>query len=520
MFRITKFLICICLTFSFFSSCQREERALNTLSLNFQEGDLPSLNPHALMIYLRGICISKNLYECLTRINAQGRAEMAGALSVDVSPDQRTYTFKLKDNHWSNGAPVTAYQYENAWKLALSPTSNCSRADLLYLIKNAVEAKKGAISLESVGVKAIDEKTLVVDLEYPSPQFLELVAQAICAPLLNLEEKEPTAFNGPFFVSEWKRGDYLKLKKNPYFWDAQHISLQEIDIFMVQDAMTGFAMYEKGQIDWVGVPLIALPAELIDSLEKSKKLKSHPIDRAFWVFLNTLHPQLSSVSIRQALSLAVDRNAIAKHILIGNHPLEKPLPVALLPLATSSSFEENVKQAQEKFELGLQEMGLTKETFPPLEITYSQQTGRKQVAEYLQQTWSKAFGINVFAVSQEWNVLRKNLETGHFQVSGCYEAAFYNDPIELMDKFTTQNPNNFSKWENVEFQEKVGTARRESDSNKRMQLLSDAEQILMDQMPFIPICSDQFMFSHPSNLKGYVFDYVGACDFSRASFSH
>ena len=171
MFKTTKYLICVFLSFSFFSSCQPESRASNTLFLNFQEGDLPSLNPHALMIYLRGICISKNLYECLTRINAAGKAELAGALAVDLSPNHLIYTFKLRENHWSNGAPVTAYQYENAWKLALSPTSNCSRADLLYLIKNAMEAKKETVSgvcwSESIG----RQNTRCRSLQYPSPQF-------------------------------------------------------------------------------------------------------------------------------------------------------------------------------------------------------------------------------------------------------------------------------------------------------------------------------------------------------------
>lgn len=472
------------------------------------------------MIYLRGICVTKNLYECLTRINADGKAELAAAEAVDISQNHLIYTFKLRNNHWSNGTPVTAYHYENAWKSALSPSSNCSRADLLYPVKNAMEAKKGTVPLDSVGVKALDDKTLVVELEYPLPNFLELAAQGICAPLFNVEEKEPTVFNGPFLVGEWKRGDRLQLKKNPHFWNHQNISLQEIEIFMVQDVMTVFAMYEKGEIDWVGVPLIAMSSEIIDALEKVKKLKSYPIDRVFWIFLNTQHPSLSSILIREALSLAIDRNAITKHILIGNHPLEKPLPSALVPLSNGLNFEENMSKAQEKFELGLKELGLTRETYPPLEITYSQQTNRKQLAEYLQQTWSKAFGIKVRAVSQEWNVLRKNLETGHFQVSGCYEAAFYNDPIQFLDRMTTRNPNNYSKWVDGNFQEKVGLAKKELDTVKRMKLFSDAEQILMNQMPFIPVCSDEFMFSHPTNLKGYVFDSVGACDFSHASLSH
>jgi oligopeptide transport system substrate-binding protein len=162
---------------------------------------------------------------------------------------------------------------------------------------------------------------------------------------------------------------------------------------------------------------------------------------------------------------------------------------------------------------------LTRESFPPLVITYSQQSGRKQIAEYLQQEWSKAFGIPVKLQNQEWNILRTNLEKGHYDISGCYEAAFYNDPLELMEKLTTLSSNNFSKWTMDRFTEIVLLAKQQSDPQKRMQLLGEAENILIEQMPFIPICSDELFFSHRPGLKGYTFDGVGAVDFSRASFN-
>jgi oligopeptide transport system substrate-binding protein len=506
------------LFFSFiFLSCQQEDKSMNTLKLNFQEGDLPSLHPHALMIYLRGLTVAKNLYESLTRIDSQGKPQLAGAEAVDISSDHLHYTFRLRDNQWSNGMDVTAYQYEKAWKEALSPTSNCSRADLLYMIKNAERSKKGELPPEAIGVKALDAKTLTVELEYPSPYFLEMIAQSICAPLLDVKQKEPTEFSGPFMVDEWKHGDYLRLKKNPYYWDKKHIPLQQIDIYMVQDPMTAFAMYENNQIDWIGVPLIPLPSEIIIDLQKNKELKSQPVVRLFWIFLNTQHSDLASSSIRQALSLAVDRETIANNIFVCSHPLDKPFPSTLIPLSTSLPLKENLIEAKQKFEIGLTELGLTRETFPVLEITYSHQAGRKQLAEYLQQTWSKAFGIHIKLVPQEWNVLRKNLESGNYQISGCFEAAIYNDPVELMDKFVSLNSNNFPKWVNKDFKEKVNRAKKELNIEKRKEKLSEAEQILMEQMPFIPICRDEFMFAHHPNLKGYVFDYVGACDFSRAS---
>ena len=344
---------------------------MNSLKLNFQEGDLPSLHPHTIMIYLRGMTVGKNLYECLTRIDSHGKAQLAGAEAVDISPDRLRYTFKLRDNKWSDGTDVTAYQYETGWKEALSPTSNSSRSDLLYMIKNAEQAKKGEVPLESVGVKALDAKTLTVELAYPSPYFLEMIAQSICAPLIDAKQKEPTEFNGPFMVDTWKHGDYLRLKRNPFYWDKKHITLQQIEIYMIQDPMTAYAMYENNQIDWIGVPLIPLPAEIISDLQKNQKLKSHPVDRVFWIFLNTRHPCLSSASLRQALGLAVDREAITKHIFVGGHPLKKPFREDNLPLSTPTLFEEDLKEAKQKFEVGLKELGLTKETFPPLEIAYS-----------------------------------------------------------------------------------------------------------------------------------------------------
>jgi len=511
------FMIC---TLLLSNSCQQgQDKTVHTLKVNFQEGDLPSLHPHSLMIYLRGICVAKTLYECLTRIDEQGSVQLAGAKSVEVSPDQLRYTFTLRDNKWSDGSPVTAQQYEKAWKHALSPVSSCSRADLLYMIKNAQEAKMGDLPIDAVGIKALDDKTLVVELAYPSPYFLELAAQPICAPMIDPAKEEQKVFNGPFIVEEWKHNDKLCLTPNSSYWDKGHVGLKRIEIFMVQDAMTAYSMFEKKQLDWIGVPMSPLSTELIINMKKENSLKSHPIDRAFWVFLNTQQPSLSSATIRKALSLAVDRKAITEHILIGGHPLEKPLPKALLPITPSTNLKQDLAEAQRLFEMGLKEMGLTKETFPAIVITYSQQANRKQVAEYLQQAWSSAFGIQVKLENQEWNVLRTNLEKGLYEISGCYEAAFYKDPMELMEKMVTVSNNNFSKWTAAQFSEKVLLAKQQADPKKRMEILGEAEQILMEEMPFIPICSDELLFSHRPGLNGYAFDYVGAVDFSKASFA-
>ncbi|NGX61593.1 MAG: Oligopeptide-binding protein OppA [Chlamydiae bacterium] len=505
---------------TFFSSCQKKEtQETRKLTLNFQEGDLPSLHPHDLMIHLRGLSIAKTLYEGLTRIDETGKAVLTGAESYQVSPNGMCYTFTLRPNSWSDGAPVLATQYEAAWKEALSPSSDCSRADLLYMIRNAEAAKRGDVPVEEVGIKALDEMTLEISLEYPSPLLLELLAQPICFPLIHPQEKQMHAFNGPFVVDIWAKGDKINLKPNPLFWNCESVGLDEIEVYMIEDSMTAYALFEKEELDWVGLPLSPLTTEMLTRLENQEKLYSHPVDRAFWIFLNTEHPVLSSAKIRQALNLALDRKSITDHILKGGTPLEKSLPFSLLSIIPPHLFSKNEALAQIKLAEGLEEIGYTKEDLPPLVITYSQQANRKQVAEYLQESWMKTLGIPIQLKSEEWNVLRSNLEKGEYIISAAYEAAFYNDPLELLERFITINPCNFPRWTHPEFGKLVTEAKYETDQERRLELLSKAEQLMMEELPFIPVSTDTLFFTHPEGLTGYCFDFVGAVDFSKASFS-
>lgn len=514
------FIFIILLTVFFSTACHKsKDVAVNTLKIDFQEGDLPTLHPHDLMIYLRGISIAKTLFEGLTRIDAQGKVQLAGAKSHSVSEDGLRHTFILRENHWSDGTPVTAIQYEQAWKEALSPASSCMRADLLYIIKNGAEVKKGEKPLDAVGVKALDEKTLQVDLAYSSPFLLELLAQPLCVPLKEPKKKGMTEFNGPFLVASWERKNCMKLKPNPYFWNRKNVSLDQIEVFMVEDQMTGYAMFESGKIDYMGVPLSPLSTEQIIHLRKLNRLNSHAVDRVFWIYLNTKQPGLSSPYIRKALSLAVNRATITEHILIGGSPVQKPLPEELLSQGKFVKMED-LSEARQYFEKGLNELGYTRETFPPLTIVFAQQANRKQLAEYLQEAWSRAFDIKVQIQNQEWNTLRNNLSTGGFEICGSFEVAFYKDPMEVLGRFTTLNPGNFSQWIHPEYKEKIGQAISAKSNNERIALMKEAEEILTEEMPFIPICSDKILFSHNPKLKGYAFDYVGAIDFSYASFGN
>lgn len=503
-------------------SCKQKEQegTVKSIQINFQEGDLPTIHPQDTTIHLRGIGLAKILYEGLTRLDSEGRPQMAGAQSVDISEDRLSYTFHLRNHVWSNGSPVTAYQYEASWKDSLSPASSCPRAELLYLLKNGEEAKKGLVSSDTIGVKALDAKTLQVDLAYPSPFFLELLAQPTCFPLADITLKEPKLFNGAFVIDHWERGKSLRLKKNPYFWNQEKVGLDRIDVSMIQDLNTAYLLYNEKKLDWIGVPMCPMTIEQIGNMKKSEQIRRYPIHRAFWISLNVKHPLLSSKAIRQALALAVNREQITSHILLEGKPLLKPLSPVLLPHESKNPLSENTVLAKALFEQGMQELGLEKKDLPPLVFKYAQQANRKQLAEYLSQSWSELFEIQVQPQLEEWNSLRTNLAMGNFEICGAYDAAFYGDPMEPLERFTSQNLGNFSQWTNPFFTALIKEAKKEADPSRRMELLGKAEDILLQEMPVIPICTDQFLFSHISDLEGYVFDSVGAIDFTYAKASN
>ena len=233
------------------------------LRLNFIAGDLPSLDPQALSRDMRGIGLGKWLFEGLTRLDPNGKYELAGAEDVEISPCRMKYTFKLRPNFYSNGDRVTAADYERSWKEALAPDSTCVKSYLFYFIKNAEKAKQGKVSVDEIGVKAIDDHTLFIELEHPTSCLFNLLSLCLFSPFKM--DKENVLFNGPYKVVERSKDSHLKLGKNPFFWDHSHIAIDEVHISMIQDGMTALALYQKGELDWIGDPFSYLSSDVVSA---------------------------------------------------------------------------------------------------------------------------------------------------------------------------------------------------------------------------------------------------------------
>ena len=193
------------------------------------------------------------LYDGLVRLTADGQIQNALAEKIEISEDRITYTFTLRSANWSNGKPILARDFEHSWKAILDPAFPAANAHLLYPIKNAEQIKKGLLPASELGLHAVDEKTLVVELDHPTPYFLEVIAFCVFYPVQsdldpNWEDQVDSTIlsSGPFLLKEWKRNNQIILVKNPHYHSAEVIQLPTIHVSMVDSEMTALQMFEKG----------------------------------------------------------------------------------------------------------------------------------------------------------------------------------------------------------------------------------------------------------------------------------
>ncbi len=485
------------------------------LRINLQEGDPLSLHPHRAMVTNSRI-LGKALFEGLLRINEKGLPELAAAEKMEISHDQKTYTFTIRPHVWSNGKSVTAYHFESAWKRALSPSELCPRADLFYPIKNAKAAKEGLVPIEQIGVRALNEKVLIVELEHPNPFFPDLLTHCIFSPLFDLENAIQV-INGPFQLETWQHNVFLKLVRNPLYWDADSVKLSSISFSMVKDPNTALALFERGEIDWIGDPFSLLPIDTLSYKRHTQPFTYKDVAGTYWITVDTEKSPFTSLKIRKALSYSLDRKSLTDNVLIDQIPHKSPIPKNL------SLLEENDHHpdALQLFEEGLKELGLTRETCPPLLLTHNDLPGQKNLAEILQQVWQKVFTIPVKLQGYDLNTFIAQLQQRQLHLGGCVTSALYSDPLYILEMFKEkEHPMNCSNWENERFARCLDLARTKTTEKERNALLKEAEKILVEEMPVIPIYSERLIYMTNDQLKGILLDNCGHVDFKKMYFKN
>ena len=460
----------------------------------------PSLHPQLATDTTSG-AILMNVFEGLTRLNDDSKPEAAIADSWVISDDQLTYTFKLRDATWSNGDPVVADDFVYAWKWALNPDNLSEYSSLLYAIKGAEAYNLGEGSADDVGVKAEDDKTLVVTLENATPYFLELVAFKTYLPINHkvvegndkwyTEADENYVTNGPFKLDTWKHSDSIVLKKNADYWDAASVALETVNIGMVENEATAATMFKAGEIDYLGSPYQAVALDAIDGFKADGSLQIVDYAGIYNYKLNTTDKFTGNANIRKALTLAIDRQGLIDNITKGE---QKPA-LGMVPSAIAG-FEEDrgyfkdndMEGAKAALEAGMKELGITNASEITINISYNTSEAHAAIAQFIQEGWSKNLGITVGLDNAEWQVYLEKLNVLDYQAGRLGWIADYNDAYTFLEMYNSaDNGNNDTGWENAEYTALMKQSVSETDPAKRLEIMKKAESIAVAEFPVAPI---------------------------------
>ncbi len=510
------------------SSYPKQSNKILCISIPF---DLESLDPRHVITY-PSIFPIKMAFEGLMYVSPDGKVKPAIAETVDISENQKLYTFHLRSCKWSNGDEVTAYDFEYAWKTLLDPELNTKGKHNFYAIKNAKAVVLGQLPIDTLGIKVIDSKTLIVELEHPTPYFLEVVATSSFFPINPRVDKQTPHWagkdvkefvgNGPFILTSRKWDNELIFMKNPDYWDAEHVPLPGIKIYIVKDPTTVLNLFEKGELDWAGKPLSVLPLDAISTLKREGKIFQFPCAGLEWYFFNIHSFPFNNKKMRQAFAYAINRQAITDYVLQeGETPALSILPANLTTQTEPYFSDHNSFLASQLFNEALQELGIEKKDLPEIVLNYSTvRVTTARVAEAIQQQWQQTFDIPIQLQQLDGKVHYSNLLSGDFQIGVMSWLSWLRDPIYFLQtfRFAASHGVNFSKWEHPEYQTLLYAIEEELDTAKRRQLINRAEKILADEFPVIPIYNTTVSYMKNEKLKNVFVSDFYEIDFRWAYF--
>lgn len=442
-------------------------------------------------------------FEGLTRVDKDGKTVPGIAEKWDVSKDGLTYTFHLRDSKWSDGKALTAKDFEYSWKRALDPKTASQYASQLYFIKNGEAFNSDKAKADDVGVKATDDKTLVVTLESPTGFFLDLCNFPTYMPVRQdiiekygekwIQTPESYIGNGPYKMTAWSHNSEIVMKANENYWDKNwKPAVKEIHFKMNDDPTTGLNAFESGEYDFndAVIPPAELPKLIADK-------KTTPVDEigVNYVIFNVKKPPLDNKKVRQALSLAIDRKFIVEKVMQGGQKTSNGfVPYGTPGVEPGKDFrsEDSTKYNSETADIEgakklLAEAGFPDgQGIPELEYVTNPGAANAQLAEALQSMWAK-IGIKVKVNTMEWKVLLpyRDVDKKHQIARGAW-VGDYMDPYTFMHIQMTTDGNNSTNWSNAEYDKLCKDAMSTADPKARMEAMHKAEKILMDELPIIP----------------------------------
>ncbi len=436
--------------------------------------------------------VISNIMVGLTQYTNELEAKPACAESWDMLDGGKRYVFHLRPQvKWSDGKNVVAADFEYAWKRLLNPKTAAQYAYFLYPIKNAFEYNTGKIrDPDVVGVKALDDRTLEVRLTQPAAYFIYLTAFSVSWPIRKdvverfgdrWTEPENIVTNGPFLLTRWEHEYKIELTANPNFFEGAP-QLKRIKMFMIPEQATAFALYENDELDFVDNRSFSTAD--VERYKASPEYRNYPLLRNNYLAFNVEKEPLDDKRVRQAVSMAIDRQVFPRVLRRGERPSYSWIPPGLMGYSPETGLRFNPAKAKQL----LAEAGFPDgKGFPKMELLYPNREDTRLVVESIQDELKRNLNIHVELVNQEWKVYLATVRNDPPPMFRQSWGADYPDPETFMNLFTSDSGNNNTRFANPEYDMLLKRASGEQDPKTRAELYRRADQMLCgEEAPIAP----------------------------------
>ncbi|MGI5946265.1 MAG: peptide ABC transporter substrate-binding protein [Lachnospiraceae bacterium] len=476
-----------------------------------------------------------NCFEGLVTYDATGTVVPGNAESWDISEDGTVYTFHLRDGlKWSDGTDLTAEDYVYALQRVLNPETAGQYVDIVTAyVKNAKEYYAGEATAEELGVKAVDPQTLEITLIQPTSFFIDLLTMWVFDPVQKATieangdqwtaSPETYVCNGPFKITEMNMGESMVLEKNENYWDAENITMEKVTLRYILDTSTALTAYESGEVDGIR----NIPSSDYARLKaENAGIQSVPNYGTVYYDINCEKEPYNNPLVRKALNLAVDRQAIIDNVVqVDATPAYNFLAPGYVVDGTDITEGRSDRGLSpnadpEAAKAALAEAGYPDgEGFPTLQLSYYSDDTVKKVVEAMAEMLETNLGIEVEITSNDWAIFYENVQKGNYEVAAMGWSADYTHPMSFLPLLVTDDANNNSFYSNPEYDAMVEQIKAETDPAKAVELIKQAEDLVMEEYPFINLYYKANNFLMKDYVKGYYMLSNGNLCFKNASIS-
>ena len=499
MKKYAKFLMIFVFSVVTLAACSGDSESSGKVLKVAKDVELASMDQHIATDGLSFEVIAATI-EGLYTVDADGNAIPAIAESYDLSEDGLTYTFHLREEaKWSNGDPVTSNDFVYAWRRLVDPNTASEYAFIMDVagVENAAAINAGEASLEELGVKAVDDYTLEVNLALPVPYFLQLMAFPSFFPLNEsfvtekgddyAQSPDGLLANGPFKMTEWTQGHSFKVEKNDSYYDKDNVNLDGVEYKIMKDAQTAALEFDSENMD-----IVRLTGEIVDLYKDNDAFTLIHEGYLWYIAPNEEVPELQNVNLRQALGRAVNKDQLTETVLNdGSTVADFIVPVSLATGPDGKDFREtsandymtyDVAVAGEYWEKAKQELVIDSLT---LELLFEDTDALKKCAEFIQsELQTNLPGLTIELKSQPKKNRLELMRAGDYQLGITRWGPDYADPTTYLDMFITGNANNYPNYSNADYDalmERIGKGDLVYDAEARWEAMKEAEELLIAQ---------------------------------------